>query len=72
MQNHKEQDSISVNVIRSQNEMKAVSEKSVGNAGQDPFCIYGHKRHAVGSKITDKDGSGSVCTQNGTWENSNH
>ena len=69
MQNHKKQDSISVNVITDPDDIKAVSQKTAGNAGTDPFCIYGHKRHAVGSKIINRDGSETVCTDEGSWRN---
>jgi hypothetical protein len=69
MQNHKEQDNISVNIIRPKNDIKAVSKKPVGNADKDPFCVYAHKRHAVGSKIINEDGSESVCTNDTSWKN---
>lgn len=69
MQNHKKQDSISVNNITATDEIKAVS-KIVGNAGKDPFCVYAHQRHAVGSKIKNEDGSETICTDDGTWQNS--
>lgn len=70
MQNRKKQDSLSVNNIATPNEIKAVSQKTVGNAGEDPFCIYAHKRHAVGSKIENRDGSDSICKEDGSWHNS--
>jgi hypothetical protein len=69
MQNHKKQDSISVNVINQANEIKSISQKPVGNAGKDPFCVYDHKRHAAGSKIINEDGSESVCSEDGSWRN---
>ncbi len=69
MQNHKKQDSISVNIISEQNEVKPVSQKPEGNAGKDPFCVYDHKRHAVGSIIVNEDGSQSVCCEDGSWRN---
>ncbi|MHB8064955.1 MAG: hypothetical protein ACYDG2_20425 [Ruminiclostridium sp.] len=68
MQNHKKQDSISVNVINQENEIKPISQKPVGNAGKDPFCVYDHKRHAAGSKIINEDGSDSVCSEDGSWK----
>ena len=68
MQNHKKQDTIYVNVITSPDEDKAVSNKPVGNADENSFCIYANKRHAVGSKIINRDGSETVCTEHG-WEN---
>ena len=68
MQNRKKQDDISVNII-GENEIKSISQKR-GNAGKDPFCVYDHKRHAVGSKIMNDDGSASVCTEDGSWKNS--
>jgi len=67
MQNHKKQDSISVNII-GENEIKSESQMS-GNAGKDPFCVYDHKRHAVGSKIINDDGTETVCTEEGSWKN---
>ncbi|MCX7923071.1 MAG: hypothetical protein N3B21_13835 [Clostridia bacterium] len=69
MQNHKKQDSISVNEISHTNEVRNISKKPVGNAGEDAFCVYDHKRHAVGSKIINKDGTETVCQKNGSWKN---
>jgi len=69
MQNHKKQDNISVNIINEENEIRHVSQKPAGNAGKDPFCVYDHKRHAVGSKIINDDGSESTCTKDGSWKN---
>ncbi len=66
MQNRKKQDSISVNII-GENEIK--SQKPAGNAGKDPFCVYDHKRHGVGSQIINDDGTKSVCTEDGSWKN---
>jgi hypothetical protein len=69
MQNHKKQDSISVNIINQEDDVIPVSQKPVGNADKDPFCVYNHKRHAVESKIINEDGSESICTKDGTWRN---
>jgi len=71
MQNHNKQDSISVNVITPDNKVKSVSQGPVGNSGKDPFCVYDHKRHAVGSKIKNRDGAEAVCTEEGVWKNQN-
>jgi hypothetical protein len=70
MQNRKKQDRISVNVITPENDIKAVSKDTVGNAAEDPNCIYTHERHAVGSKIKNDDGSELICTDNSSWQNS--
>jgi hypothetical protein len=69
MKNHNKQDKLFVNVITPPDNVKAVSEKSSGNASKEPFCIYDHKRHAVGSIIENDDGSKTVCTKDGTWKN---
>lgn len=69
MQNHKKQDSVSVNVITPPDDIQTVSSKPVGTADEVPSCIYAHKRHAVGSKIINRDGSETVCTKDGTWQN---
>lgn len=71
MKNNKLKDKLNVNVITSQNDIKAVSDVREGNAATDPFCVYAHKRHAVGSKIINNDGSQMVCTaeNNGSWQN---
>lgn len=66
MQNRKKNDNISVDII-GENEIKF--EKTGGNAGKDPFCVYDHKRHAVGSKIINHDGSETICNEEGSWEN---
>lgn len=69
MQNRKKQDSISVNIINEGNEVRPLSQKPVGNAGKEPFCVYDHKRHAVGSKIINEDGSEAICSEDGSWRN---
>ncbi|WP_265446212.1 hypothetical protein [Acetivibrio straminisolvens] len=69
MKNHKKQDSLFINTISPPDEVKRVSDKPVGNAGKDPFCVYDHKRHAVGSIIENEDGSKTVCTKDGSWQN---
>lgn len=69
MQNHKKQDNISVNIIGQENQINSVSKKPVGNADKDSFCVYDHKRHAVGSKIINEDGSETICTEDGSWKN---
>ncbi|HEX3028335.1 MAG TPA: hypothetical protein VHT34_03295 [Clostridia bacterium] len=68
MQNHKKQDSLSVNKISETNEVKSISNIT-GDAAEDPFCIYDHKRHAVGSRLKNEDGSEAVCKDDGTWRN---
>ncbi|WP_024833614.1 hypothetical protein [Ruminiclostridium josui] len=68
MQNRKQQDSIAVNNISQENKIKREANKDTGNAGKDPFCVYDHKRHAVGSKITSENGLQSVCTEEGSWK----
>jgi thiamine biosynthesis protein ThiC len=69
MQNHKKQDNISVNIINQENQIRHVPQNPAGNADKDPFCVYDHKRHAVGSKIINEDGSESICTKDGLWKN---
>lgn len=69
MQNHKKQDNISVNIITSEDDIKSISKQPTGNAATDPFCIHAHKRHAVGSKIINEDGSETVCSNDGSWKN---
>ena len=39
MQNHNKQDSISVNIITSDNKVKTVSKKPVGNSDKNPFAF---------------------------------
>ena len=68
MKNHKKDDIISVNTIAPNNDIKS-TQKNVGNADKDPFCIFEHKRHAVGSKIENDDGSNTVCKDDGSWHN---
>lgn len=69
MKNNKKNDMLSVNNIASPNEIRAVSQKPTGNAEDDPFCVYAHQRHAVGSKIKTTDGIESECTNEGSWKN---
>ncbi len=75
MRNNKKKDDISVNNITSHSdikastEIKAVTQQPTGNAAVDPFCVYDHKRHAVGSKIKNDDGSEYECNEEGSWKN---
>lgn len=69
MENHKRQDNLYINEIAEGNEVKSISKNAVGNAEQEPFCVYNHKRHAVGSKIINDDGSESICKEDGSWQN---
>ena len=69
MKFHKKHEDISVNSITPPDDIKAVSENAVGNAGKDPFCVYAGIRHAVGSVINNEDGSKTVCTEDGSWQN---
>ncbi len=73
MRNNKHQDKLNVNVITAPNDIKAISNAPVGNASRDQFCVYAHKRHAIGSKIINNDGSQTICTteNDGSWQNSN-
>lgn len=70
MQNRNKQDKLFINVISPPDDVKNVSKKAVGNASKGPFCIYDHQRHAVGSVIENRDGSTTVCTEDGSWQNS--
>jgi hypothetical protein len=69
MQNHKKQDKIAVDTITPENTVREHPQKGTGNAATDPFCVYDHKRHAVGSKIVNDDGPDSVCSADGSWKN---
>ncbi len=69
MKNHKKKDNFTKNIISAPYEVEPISNKPVGNAGKDPFCVYAGMRHAVGSIITKDDGSKLVCTENGSWQN---
>ncbi len=72
MKNNKRDDKLYINTISSPTDIKAVTNSPAGNAEIDPFCIYAHKRHAIGSKIINNDGSQTICsTENhGSWQNS--
>jgi len=71
MKNHKKGDKLYVNLISGRDDIKPLSDNPVGDALRDPFCVYAHQRHAVGSKIINNDGSEAVCTtqNNGSWQN---
>lgn len=66
---NKKEDSLYVNIISPPNQIKHLSENPVGYATKDAFCIYAGVRHAVGSKIINNDGTETVCTKDGTWQN---
>lgn len=69
MQNHNKQDKIFVNKITPENTVRPTSQKDSGNAAKDTFCVYNHKRHAVGSKLINDDGPDSVCSADSSWKN---
>lgn len=69
MKNNKKEDKINLNIISPPNEVKNLTNAPVGNASKDAFCIYNGIRHAVGSKIINKDGTETICTEDGTWQN---
>lgn len=72
MKSKKNEGELYVNNISSPTDIKAVFNSPVGNAEKDIFCVYAHKRHAIGSKIINNNGSQSICsTENqGSWQNS--
>jgi hypothetical protein len=72
MKNNKKEDKLYVNLITAPNDIKAISDNPVGNAAKDPFCVFAHKRHAIGSKIVNNDDSQTVCSteSDGSWQNS--
>lgn len=71
MKNNNKRDSIFVNKITPPDEVKAVSKEPVGKADENAFCIFNHQRHAVGSVINQRDGSETICTKDGSWQDSN-
>ncbi len=71
MKNHKKEDKLFVNNITETNEVKKISKTPKGNADTEPFCVIGHQRHAVGSKIKNHDGTETVCTEKG-WQKESH
>ena len=68
MKDHKKEDQLYVNKIIPPVDVVGTSKKPTGNADKDPFCVYDHKRHAVGSKIINEDGSETICKEDG-WRN---
>lgn len=70
MKNYVKRDNFTVNVITPPNDVKITSRKPPENAQKDAFCVYAGMRHAVGSIINHDDGSKSVCTEDGSWQNS--
>jgi len=73
MKNHKKGDKLYINLISGPDDIRPISKTPAGDASKDPFCVYAHKRHAIGSKIINNDGSETVCTahNNGSWQNIN-
>lgn len=71
MKNHQKQDKLFVNNITAPNEVEKVSKEPKGQADSEPFCIMANQRHAVGSKIMNRDGTETVCTEKG-WQKESH
>lgn len=65
----KNNNDITVNEISPPAHIESLSNGPVGNETKNPACIYAHKKHAVGSKLKNRDGSVTVCTEDGTWQN---
>ncbi len=66
---NKKKDSIDVNIIDRPYEDKKVGKRFVGRDGKAPSCIYKHKTYAAGSIIKNRNGSETICSENGTWQN---
>lgn len=71
LKNHNKRDKLFVNSIATPNEVKKVSKEQKGRADTDPFCIYANQKHAVGSKIMNRDGTETICTEKG-WQKESH
>lgn len=67
MKNHNKEDKLFVNEISHVHDVKAVSDKPVGKADENSFCIFNHQSHAVGSKIKNRDDE-YICTEDGSWQ----
>ncbi len=70
MRNYTKKDKLFMNVISPPDDVENIYKNSVGIASKDPFCIYNHQRHGVGSVIKNRDGSETVCTEDGSWQHS--
>jgi len=71
MKNNQKRDKLFVNQINTPNEVKKASREPKGYADSEPFCIMANQRHAVGSKIMNRDGTETVCTEKG-WQKESH
>lgn len=46
-----------------------LSSEPVGNAYDNPSCVYDHQWHAEGSQFESKSGVKMVCGADGEWKN---
>lgn len=65
MKNHNKQDKLYKNRIIPPDEVENISSHPVGDAFDEPRCIYNHQRHATGSVINNVDGSVNICKDDG-------
>lgn len=68
MENNKKDDTLYVNEITRPDDVKHISNNPVGNAIDNPCCIYNHQRHAVGSIVKNEDGTEMICTESSEWQ----
>lgn len=69
MKIYRKREKVFKNMIIPPDDVKAVSKEPTGDAFHEPSCVYNHQHHAVGSVIKNKDGSESVCEEDGSWTN---
>ncbi len=67
--NHNKNNNIFVNVISQPRHVKSLSNRPIGTADTNHFCVFNNQSHAVGSVIKGSDGSNYVCTEDGSWQN---
>lgn len=64
----KKKDTVKINVIDPPYGKKSIGNIPVDENGKAPSCVFNHETHGAGSVINNRDGSQSVCSEDGTWQ----
>ena len=66
----KDRNTVPINVLDPPYSKKEVGKIAVDKNGKAPSCVYDHETHGAGSIIKHRDGTKSICSEDGTWQNS--
>lgn len=69
LKNRQKESTVNKTKITSPDNIEPLSSGHVGNAYDNPSCVYNHQWHAEGSIFESKGGVKMVCDDDGEWKN---